>query len=362
MGLSHIRIHNVRNIRQQSIEFSPGLNLIEGDNGSGKTSLLESIFLLGRAKSFRTQSVHKIITQNEDQLNVFGRIESQGLQNHLGVQKTSRATEIRINGQTCTKTSDLVSRFPIQLIRPESHSLLDGIPQIRRSFLDWGLFHVKHTYLSGYKKYNRALHQRNALLKQGRTHGLSTWNRELVEYGTILSDARSAYLTTLKPIFLNIASEFLGLRDIKLVYQKGWDQGQTLEQALDANSNSDLQRGYTWAGPHRGELLIKQGNMLAKDRLSRGQSKLLVMCLNLAQIVLFNQQTNHQAVVLMDDLSAELDLVHQELALKKLAQLQSQVFVTSTKSNSVPADAGWLDVKMFHVKQGEFKEKAQVAV
>lgn len=361
MGLSSIQISHLRNIHQQSLSPCSGLNILEGENGSGKTSFLEAVFLLGRGKSFRTQTASKIITQGESRLVVSGSINTDAISSRIGVQKTATNTDIRINGKDCKKVSELVTRFPLQIIRPESHCLLEGIPQIRRSFIDWGLFHVKHNYLDAYKRYQRALHQRNALLKRRQTRDLGAWNHELGEYGTIVDNTRRGYLDELSVHFSRLAHEFLSIADIHIAYQSGWDIRQSLGEAIKESEPNDIQRGFTRLGPHRADMVLKTRDVLARDRLSRGQMKLLVLCLNLAQIEMFKQKSHQEVVVLIDDLAAELDPVHQDKALSKLANLRAQVFITSTQSKNLPVIHGWPDIKMFHVKQGEFKEKALAA-
>lgn len=358
MGLSRIRIHHVRNIQHADLVLSPGLNVIEGNNGSGKTSFLEAIFLLGRAKSFRTQTANKLICEQGTELVVAGETTLNSVPSQIGLKKTRDTTEIRINGQDCKRVSELVSRFPIQLIRPESHILLEGSPGLRRSFLDWGLFHVKHDYLVAYKRYQRALSQRNALLRQQRTGGLQPWNRELNEYGTILQHARDAYVQRLNIEFQTLMSEFYPSANVTVDYHPGWDRTLSLLQALESSADSDLMRGYTRHGPHRGDLVLKSEGIPARDRLSRGQSKLVVLSLNLAQTVVYREVTRQQAIVLVDDLAAELDDHHLGLTLRCLSELDAQVFVTTTQADRLPVDKYWTDKKVFHVEQGDFKEKA----
>ncbi|WP_338040281.1 AAA family ATPase [Methylocucumis oryzae] len=166
MSLIKLDIHHVRNIQHITLTPCPGINIILGENASGKSSLLEAIFILGRAKSFRTPSIKSVIQQQHSQLIVTGQTQQpDGRIQHIGIQLDGKAIEIRINQQSGQTRSDLAYALPLQFIQPKSYELLDGSAKFRREFLDWGVFNDTPRFLPAWRNYKKALMQRNFLLK-----------------------------------------------------------------------------------------------------------------------------------------------------------------------------------------------------
>ena len=206
MSLQKLDIYSLRNIQKSSIEPCPGINLITGKNGSGKSSLLEAIFILGRARSFRATNIKQVIQFEQTELIVSGQSKQQsGHTAHLGIQFNSKGCEIRVNQENSCK-SELAYALPVLLIDPKSYLLLDGGPQVRREFLDWGVFNYQQDFLTSWRKFKKVLQQRNTLLKGKQASQLNVWNTELVEYGTIVSKYRQQYLDKLEPIFFEICN------------------------------------------------------------------------------------------------------------------------------------------------------------
>lgn len=353
MTLIKLDVLSVRNIASASIFPSPSLNFITGANASGKSALLEAIFILGRARSFRTTHVKQAIEFDHSQLIVAAQnLLNNGSICNLGIQIDHKQHEIRIDQENCHK-ADLAYALPVQLIHPKSYRLIDSGPQTRREFVDWGIFNQHKNFLPNWRKFSRALQQRNALLKSKQLKLLTAWDKELVEYGQVIKAFRSAYLQELQPVFFEIAQSFLNIDDLDLRLFSGWDDSLSLEQALAQDLEKDIRYGFTHSGPHRADFLLYQGKRLAKDYLSRGQLKLLVLALLLAQVTLLNQQGLNSCCILIDDLTAELDTVNRSKLLKYLALLNCQVFITGTDFadfGDIPAiDKNY---KRFHVKQG----------
>lgn len=166
MTLQKLDIYFVRNIQQSTIEPCSNINLITGENGSGKSSLLEAIFILGRARSFRANNIKQVIQFKKNELIVSGQVKQQsGYLCHLGIQFNQKSTEIRVNKENGHK-SDLAYALPVLLIHPKSYLLIDGGPQVRREFLDWGAFNYAEDFLSNWRKFKKVLQQRNSLLKK----------------------------------------------------------------------------------------------------------------------------------------------------------------------------------------------------
>ncbi|MDO9168728.1 MAG: DNA replication/repair protein RecF [Methylobacter sp.] len=356
MSLLKLDIYSVRNIQKESIIPSPTINLIVGENASGKSALLEAIFILGRAKSYRCSAIKSVINFTKDRLVVSAQIlQENGNQLQLGIQLDGKNSEIHINQQAKQKHSDLAYALPLQLIHPKSYELLDAGSQIRREFLDWGVFNNDQNFLPAWRKFKKALAQRNALLKTKRLEQINVWDKELVYYGTIVDSFRQQYLEKFKPVFIEIIGRFLIFDGIDLKLVSGWDTAKEFNQILIEDRDKDLRYGFTHSGPHRGDFQLWVNNRLAKDFVSRGQLKLLVMSLKLAQVQLLANEHSQTGCILIDDFAAELDVINRAKLLSYLAEMACQVFITATEKNDFGDLSQIKNYKMFHVEHGTIK-------
>ncbi|MDD2758794.1 MAG: DNA replication/repair protein RecF [Methylomonas sp.] len=352
MTLLKLDVFSLRNIHSASIQPAAGINFIIGANASGKSSLLEAIFILGRARSFRTHHIKQAIGFDQTPLIVSAQLRHHtGDISNLGIQIDNKQSEIRIDQENRQK-ADLAYALPVQLIHPKSYLLLDAGPQHRREFLDWGIFNHNRNFLPNWRRYGKALQQRNALLKTRQTNQLAAWDRELAEYGYWINRFRNEYIDLLQPAFLQLAGHFLDTSLVELRYSAGWDERQTLDQCLKADIEKDLRYGFTHSGPHRADFLTFHNNKLVRDYLSRGQQKLLVLALLLSQVDLLNQGGQNNCCILIDDLTAELDAANRAKLLKYLASLGCQVFMTSTDLTDFGDLNSVGNYKVFHVEQG----------
>lgn len=356
MSLQKLDIYNVRNILNASLIPSSGLNFIYGKNASGKSSLLEAIFILGRARSFRTTHIKQAIHFAQKSLIVSGKsIQKNGSHCQLGVQLDGSDLEIRINQRPHQARHHLAYALPIQLIDPKSYRLLDSGPQIRREFIDWGVFNDNERFLFAWRQFKTALKQRNASLKIKRYQQIEVWNKELVNYGTIVADFRLQYITRLESVFKTISGEFLEIESIGFQLLSGWDHEKGFKQTLIEDLEKDLRYGFTHSGPHRCDLHVSVNGRLAKDYVSRGQLKLLVLALKLAQVKLMQLEQSNVGCVLIDDFTAELDSVHRDKLLNYLVRLEYQVFMTATELSEFGNITHIPNYKVFHVEQGQVK-------
>lgn len=356
MSLLKLDIYAVRNIQQESIIPSPAINLIVGKNASGKSALIEAIFILGRAKSFRSSTIKPVINFEQSHLIVSAQaLQANGSQMHLGIQLDGKNIEIHINQQLRQKRSDLAYALPLQLIHPKSYELLDAGSQIRREFLDWGVFNDDENFLPVWRRFKKALSQRNALLKTRRLEQINVWDKELVYYGTIVDCYRQQYLEKFKPVFIEIIGRFLALDGIDLKLVSGWDTAKEFSHVLTEDQDRDLRYGFTHSGPHRGDFQLLVNNRLAKDFVSRGQLKLLVMSLKLAQVQLLVNEQSQAGCILIDDFAAELDVINRAKLLRYLSEMNCQVFITATEAIDFGDLSQIKNYKMFHVEQGSIK-------
>jgi DNA replication and repair protein RecF len=232
--------------------------------------------------------------------------------------------------------------------------LVTGGGEPCRRLVDWGLFHVEPDFLSLWRRYARALKQRNALLKaRVRDHQLDAWDHELAEAGEPLTRRRMAYLETLEPLLQTIAAELApSLGSARLTFQPGWSREHvSLADALLVARDRDLANGFTSVGPHRANWRIDYTRLPGRETLSRGQAKLTALAILLAQAERHAAVCGEWPVVALDDLASELDRQHQGRVLARLCDCGAQVFITGTEAPAalagLVAEAG-----VFHVEQG----------
>jgi len=362
VSLTRLQINNVRNIKQVTLQDLAQVNVFFGSNGSGKTSILEAIHLLGMARSFRGSSVKSLITHGETSCVAFGVASapaSTGAGVSLGVRRGMAGEALlKVAGSPVKSVARLVEHLPLQVINADSFELLTGAPGARRRYLDWGVFHVEHRFLEQWQRFQRCIKQRNKLLRHGkiRDQELSVWTRDLATAGAAVGDYRRAYFKLLVPRFTKIVKRLVpSLGDgLELRYQQGWDRQTTYEVALQSSISSDIEQGYTHVGPQRADIKVLIDGRLAADTLSRGQQKLVVCGLKLAQGQLMSEQGKGTCTYLVDDLPSELDLEHSRQVCEMLASMGAQVFITCVDQSDIvsvwPEETS--DMAMFHVEHG----------
>jgi len=326
MSLEFIRINNLRNIAEAELKPSPRLNLVWGSNGSGKTSLLEAIYLLGRGRSFRESRLKSVIRKNEHSLEVFGYTSNK---QKIGIRKSKSGTEVRINGQPVKKLSILARNFPVLVITPKSHEILERGSEYRRRFLEWGVFHVEPNYQRTSYEYRRILAQRNASLKN-KSITARAWDKQLVEHANRLNRFRSDYLQEISTHIDNLARELLGGKKIEIAWKRGWPNGTDLSELLVQSLDSDSKRGFTYYGAQRADMLISVEEESVSSWASRGLQKLIVTILFIAQAEMIRRQTGVVPILLMDDPYAELDNESKSKLMGMLVGLHNQTFITTT--------------------------------
>ena len=341
--LKKFQIENFRNISQATLHLSEGFNFIIGDNGAGKTSILEAMTFIARGQSFRTKNVSNIIKNQSDFFQLLATLDKDLL---LGMKRSPSEIVARLNRLPVKKLSTLAQCLPLFLITPNTHELIERGPEYRRRFIDWGLFHVEPGYGKVMQEYRRILKQRNAALQKIPSQS-NAWDPGLIKCAVRVDAMRSAYVEKITPIFIDIYSRLTGSTNISLAYQSGWKQGRLFSEQLLEKKAIDGERGFTSVGPHRADITIKVDGVTAREVLSRGQQKMAVIALILVQVALASE---HLApVLLIDDLSSELDADHQYKLFQLLQEYQTQTIITSVNFNQHDL-AG--DFTMFHVKHG----------
>ena len=358
MALLNLQLKDFRNIAHGRLVPTPGINVLLGENGSGKTSILEAIHYLGVGRSFRTHLTGRVILQGQSSFTLFARAQQDELGLPIGLSKTrSGATRLKIGGRTAQRLSDLAHILPIQLIHPEGYNLLTGGPKLRRAYLDWGLFYSNRAFFSVWAQFRRLLKQRNALLRQQKPASeLLFWDQQLVSVGESLSLFRQQYATAIEPVIRTIVSDFLPEYDFSFDFFRGWDRQLSLAQVLEQGLARDQGLGYTQSGPHKAEIRIKARGMPVQDLLSRGQLKLLVCAMRLAQGLYLKTQSGQDCIFLIDDFASELDEHKRAVLAQRLTELGAQVFVSAIDASQLSQMITRDNSKLFYVKQGEITE------
>ncbi|WP_025289986.1 DNA replication/repair protein RecF [Bibersteinia trehalosi] len=331
MSLSRLIINNFRNLTAVDLDLSHGFNFLVGANGSGKTSLLEGIFYLGHGRSFKSHISNRIIHYDHDEFTLFGKIEEDKHEWSVGLQKNRQGdTKLKINGEDAKKIADLAHLLPMQVITPEGLTLLNGGPTYRRAFLDWGLFHQYTEFHRLWSDLKRLLKQRNAALNQVRDYAeLKFWDIELAKLAHSVSEMRAMYAEALRPEIEKTCRFFLPELEISVSFHQGWEKGADYLEILAQGFERDKNLGYTMIGPQKADFRFRANSLPVEDVLSRGQLKLLMCALRLAQGEYLVAQKARQCLFLIDDFASELDPVKRELLAHRLRQSGSQVFVTA---------------------------------
>ena len=352
MRLSSLAIRGVRNLEHVSMDPGSGINLLFGDNGAGKTSLLESIFILAHGRSFRSGKIQTVVNQNASELSVSALVENQKLRlnNRVGLVRGRNPTQARIDGTPVTRLSELAVTLPCIVISAKNHELIEGGPTERRSYLDWLLFHVDHSYLALYRRFKSAMQQRNAALRSAAPAALvKNWDRELADAGQLISQKREQIVEQFTKKYSAMVESLEDELQPRFNYRRGWADTESLAESLNANFQNCQRLGMTSVGPHRADLKLFLGKNEAKYVNSRGQQKLLAIIMKLVQVELFADYNEQTPVILIDDPPSELDLITKQFVFSYLEKTDAQVFVTSVSdvSNNLQHSAN-----VFHVKRG----------
>jgi DNA replication and repair protein RecF len=356
MQLTELRIKDLRCVQQADLHLAPGINLITGANGAGKTSVIEAIHLMGYGRSFRGRVRDGMIRTGANQIEIFIRWnENRPGEHYAGLLHRGNTWQAKLNGQNTTSLTELCAEIPVVTFEPGSHELIGGGAEHRRRYLDWGLFHVEPEFIQQWRRYARALKQRNSLLKtQANASLLEPWEREMAVSGEIISRYRAHYLEQLDAELNATATKYLPeLGQAQMSFIHGWKRAElSLQDALALSRQRDLQIGNTSVGPHRADWRVDYEMLANRETLSRGQEKLTALACVMAQAENYAQQKKEWPVVCMDDLASELDGQHQEQVLSHLSASNAQVILTATQAPEKRETSIQISTR-FHVKHGE---------
>jgi DNA replication and repair protein RecF len=353
MRLETLRIQGLRCLSQVELQLAPGINVFVGANGAGKTSVLEAAFLLSHVRSFRTGAKDALQQRGASELSIFAQMQyADGRTSRLGLGRSAARWEARVDATT-VPVGQLVRACAVVCFDPGAHALIAGGAEERRRYLDWGVFHVEHAFLTAWRRYQRALKQRNSLLRSGSVLGdalFAPWETELAQTATLIDQQRQDYVDRLRPqLQASVAGLLPELGKLELRYRRGWADAQSLQELLRDQRSRDLARGHTTLGAHRADWSLAFEHAPWREHLSRGQEKLTALACVLAQAQLYAADCGEWPVVCLDDLASELDQAHQNAVVAQLSAARAQVLLSGTELSAALAS---VSPRVFHVEQG----------
>jgi DNA replication and repair protein RecF len=346
MSLLGLQVEDLRCLKRLELELDPAVNLLVGPNASGKTSILEAIYLLGRGRSFRTRLTERLIRHEASRLQVLGTTDGEpGHSLGFGFDRLS-GVSARIDREPVKSLADLTEIFPVQAVDPGIHRLVEEGPVYRRRWLDWGVFHVEPGFGRTWAEFSKVIKQRNAALRQQQP--TEPWDESFVRLGEALTEARVRVLGALAPYWQQSIQNLLG-EPLTLGHFRGWAQDHALAESLALHRIRDEERGTTGVGPQRFDVLLRVDGRAAREVLSRGQQKLLGAALVLALTRLVADRGRRPPTLLLDDPAAELDVAHTDALIQEVRAVQGQLIVTSLQSERTRF--GTVQ-RAFHVEHG----------
>lgn len=359
-SFSLLNISRIRNIDDIRLEPIAGINLIQGMNGSGKTSILESIHMLATGRSFRSTKTSPVIQNGSNECTLYGELGEGSIA--IGLQKFRNQKHLlKLQGKKQANWIEVARHLPVQVLDSTAFQLLEGSPKVRRRFLDWGVFHVEPSFVQHWSNSRKCIANRNLLLRAGSRCDraqLAAWSQELCVEADHVNRARVAYFNELSPVLDDVLRKVSPVSGLSLTYFKGWDDENPLNELLDASLDSDLRYGATQFGPHRADIRVKLGRNQAVEVLSRGQQKMLVSAMKIAQGILLSERTQRRCIFLLDDLPAELDEMNRRIVCRILQSLESQIFITCVDERSL--NNCWestAPLARFHVEHGKMHHR-----
>jgi len=367
LRLQRLQISQVRNIRSADFELGAGMNVFHGTNGAGKTSILEAIYILAQGKTFRHGRSENWIQHGCDQATVVVEYtrhnsaattddgDADATRHRLGLTRGRHQWQAKHDGDSLQSYAQLSSLLPVVLFQPYIHQLVEAGPEYRRQFLDWGVFHVEPDYLQVWRRYSKALKQRNACLKnQSSDAVIAAIDPVLASAAVQLHQHRQRFFHLLQQHYLRVQQQLAPEFDvIELDYEAGFLDPDSLQQDWLQALDKDRQRGYTLVGPHRADISLRSSQRGARGWLSRGQQKMVALAMLLAKLNVWQCDAGKGAVLLLDDVQSELDDYHLQQVLQWLMDQRQQVLISGTDA----ALANNLSARLFHVEHGQVRQQ-----
>ena len=352
MNLTRMEVDGFRGLSEVSFEPHRKLTLIDGPNGSGKSSVLEAIHCLSTGHSYRSRKPRELVARGKEAFTATARLrEDEGKREHrIGLsRRRDGSLDFRVDFRPVESIAEATRLLPVKILSPDSHALLQEGPDERRRFLDWGVFHVEPRFLESWRRFRRALSQRNQALRDVRPDSeVVSWNEQLARHGTEVDAYRRAYVARLQSALISRMAKLRSAFGVSLRYRGGWPAEEALTDVLERNLDHHRRMRTTTDGPHRGELVVTTDGVPVRQELSRGQQKTLTYLMHLSQLDVMRQGGDRRAIVLCDDLLSEVDTANADDIVEQLLEASGQVFVAGVEVVRLLERGG----SLFHMKQG----------
>ena len=368
MNLSCLSFEGFRNLVPNRLEFSPGINILFGNNAQGKTNLLDAIYLLAHLNSFRTSRVTELVEWGKKHFIVEGEVGSNRESHHLKVGMGSNKRRLYVDDMVVKETADFFVGFRVVVFSPDQVDIVKGSPSTRRKYIDRSAFRRCSQHLGKVKDYNKVLRNRNICLKDGRGDLVDLYGRQLARQGAKVTFSRLEVVQQIETLLSQVYSKVVGVeREVHVSYSSSWMEKregcfeqwdedtleETLYRSLLKSSGVERRRGHTVVGPHTDDVTFTIDGVSACRFASQGQVRSLLLALKMTEYQLLYQQFGDPPVVLLDDLSSELDVSRRRALLGYLEGIRGQAFVTTTDISFLD-DA--LPRKEYTVCEGSIRE------
>ncbi|STI79056.1 DNA replication and repair protein [Escherichia coli] len=350
-------IRDFRNIETADLALSPGFNFLVGANGSGKTSVLEAIYTLGHGRAFRSLQIGRVIRHEQEAFVLHGRLQGEERETAIGLTKDKQGdSKVRIDGTDGHKSRGTGAPDANAADNARRVYFTQRRPQIQKSIPRLGMLSQRPGFFTAWSNLKRLLKQRNAALRQvTRYEQLRPWDKELIPLAEQISTWRAQYSAGIAADMADTCKQFLPEFSLTFSFQRGWEKETEYAEVLERNFERDRQLTYTAHGPHKADLRIRADGAPVEDTLSRGQLKLLMCALRLAQGEFLTRESGRRCLYLIDDFASELDDERRGLLASRLKATQSQVFVSAISAEHV-IDMSDENSKMFTVEKGKITD------
>jgi DNA replication and repair protein RecF len=347
MKLKKISICSFRNIDEAVLFPESRFNIIVGNNAQGKTNILESIYLLGTMKSFRMHKNIDLIKIGSPFSLLKGWVEKDGIVREISISVEPASKKAKVDNKAITRASDFFGCLNMVVFSPEDITMVRGLPESRRRYLDRAVFSGDIRYLSIHQEFYKILKNRNVLLRSGKTDGLDTWTERLAEAGARLLLKRISYLEDISELLAEFYATISGLQEqadvryrssatgIKFPLPSPEEVGQRLFADLKKNSAEEFRRGTTLVGPHRDDIDLCIDGRALKVHGSQGEHRSFILALKMAEIEYIRKSYGNPPVLLLDDMTSELDGDRNRNFMEFLKSRDMQVFITTTSTDNL---------------------------
>ena len=357
MVIKKIYLENFRNYEKQEINLNENINVFYGNNAQGKTNILEALYYSALGRSFRTNKDSELIRFGKDSSKIDILYEKNNRENEIEiVLNKSEKKIVKINGIKINKSSELLGNLNIVIFSPDDILILKQSPSLRRKFLDILISQLKPNYVHVLSEYNKVLEQRNALLKSKNVDTIDIWNEQLADLNEKIFNYRKYYIEKIQEKLLMIHPRVTNEREnIKIVYKTKFEDREKFLNLLEKNLTFDLYKGYTGVGAHRDDFEIYINDNMLNIYGSQGQHRTVILSLKIAELEILKEQIGENPVLLLDDVTSELDLERIRLIFSKIQDYQ--VFITCTDVGVVMNhECLTNNLKLYKITNGSLEE------